>query len=332
MTDIFALMKAKRAADATAAKIKTAMGDYLEENPQALNQAAVETMVQDKLDAVESRDRVSSLNTTVLARGNLIEAVGALPYVQETDPEYSAYSLTEKGWYVFARVAAKPGVTVTGDTSVQGAAGHIAEIGAGYVDVAVRFDTTAQSVPVVIDWGAYVDAFVFKASDLGMRSLDYRTTFYIYDVARYVHWTYALTTDAKFVADKNYYTKDGDTYTLATVTAGDAVPADTYYQHSKLRFSGMVKNVTYKLDTVVDCPLEVVLPEVPDDGHGVWYEFQLHYNSSYSCTLLPPTGVKFGTAQTQAQTAGINVLDIQYTAVDGEKTWTLLNTHSNIPA
>lgn len=332
MMDIFSLMKAKRAADATAAKIATAMGDYLEEHPQALNQAAVETLVQDRLDAVESRDRVTSLNTTVLARGNLIEAVGALPYVRETDPEYAAYSLTEKGWYVFSRVAAKHGVTVTGGTSIQGAAGYIAVIGAGYVDVAVRFDTTAQSVPVVIDWGAYVDAFVFKASDLGMRNLDYRTTFYIYDVARYVHWTYALATDAKFVADKNYYTKDGDSYTLAQVTVGQDVPANTYYNHSKLRFEGMVPNVTYRLDEVVDCPLEIALPEIAEDGHGAWFEIQMRYNGSYSCILLPPTGVKIGTATTQAQSAGINTIDLQYTDVNGVKMWTLLNTHSNIPA
>ena len=332
MMDIFALMKAKRAADATAAKIATAMGDYLEEHPQALNQAAVETLVQDKLDAVESRDRVTSLNTTMLARGNLIEAIGEIPYIRESDPEYSTYSLTDAGWYIFPRVAAKPGVTVTGATSIQGAAGYIAEIGADYVRLAVRFDTTARSVPVVIDWGAYVDAFVFKASDLGMRNLDYRVTFYIYDIAPYCSWAYALTADTTFTAGKQYYTKDGDTYTLATVTVGEAVPADTYYNHSKLTFSGMVPNVTYKLDTIVDCPIEIVLPEVADDGHGAWFEIQMRYDNTYSCTLLPPEGVKVGTAQTQAQSGGINTIDLQYTIAGDVKMWTLLNTHANIPA
>ena len=47
--------------------------------------------------------------------------------------------------------------------------------------------------------------------------------------------------------------------------------------------------------------------------------------------LLPPEGVKIGTAQTQAQTAGINTIDLQYTDVDDVQMWTLLNTHSNIP-
>ena len=58
----------------------------------------------------------------------------------------------------------------------------------------------------------------------------------------------------------------------------------------------------------------------------------MNYSATWSCTLLPPTGVKIGTATTQAQSAGVNVIDLQYTDVDGVKIWTLLNTHSNIPA
>ena len=49
-------------------------------------------------------------------------------------------------------------------------------------------------------------------------------------------------------------------------------------------------------------------------------------------TLLPPTGVKVGTVSTQSLTAGVNVLDLQYTGVGGVSMWSLLNTHSNIPA
>ena len=332
MMDIFSLMKAKRAADATAAKIATAMGDYLEEHPQALNQAAVETLVQDKLDAVESRDRVTSLNTTMLARGNLIEAIGEIPYLRETDPEYAAYSLTEAGWYIFPRVAAKPGVTVTGATSIQGAAGYIAEIGADYVQLAVRFDTTAKSVPVVIDWGAYVDVFVFKASDLGMRNMDYRVTFYIYDIAPYCTWTYALTADTTFTAGKNYYTKNGDVYTLATVTAGEAVPADTYYNHSLLTISGMVKNVTYELNEAVDCGMKIILPAIEEDGHGAWFDFHFYHSASGSVELVTPAGVKKATATgSAAVTAGVNAIELRYTTAK-EKRWSMFNEHTNVPA
>ncbi len=89
--------------------------------------------------------------------------------------------------------------------------------------------------------------------------------------------------------------------------------------------------MTYRLDEMVDCPIEITLPEIADDGHGAWFEIQMRYQGSHSCTLLPPEGVKIGTAQTQAQTAGINTIDLQYTDVDDVQMWTLLNTHSNIP-
>lgn len=275
--------------------------------------------------------KITTLDNTVLAQGRVVEAIGVPIYIKETS-EYSAYGITESGWYVFARVSATRSTTVSASTTVTGAAGYIANIGADHIDLAIRFDTTAQSVPVEINWGTYVDNFVFKASDLAVRNLDYRVTFYIYDIARYCTWEYTLTADTTFTAGKNYYTKDGDTYTLATVTAGDAVPADTYYNHSKLTFSGMVPNVTYKLDTIVDCPIEIVLPEVADDGHGAWFEIQMRYDTTRSCTLVPPTGVKIGTAQTQAQSGGINTIDLQYTIAGDVKMWTLLNTHSNIPA
>ena len=41
---------------------------------------------------------------------------------------------------------------------------------------------------------------------------------------------YELTKDAKFVAGKEYYTKSDSTYTKASVTAGSAVTANTYYE------------------------------------------------------------------------------------------------------
>ena len=363
--------------------------------------------------------RVTSLTALDLAPGSVIEAVGLPAYLDAADlDDYAAYGLTDTGWYAFARIAAPEGVTVTAETTVAGAAGAIVTSGADHVDVAVRFGVTAASQQVTVSWGETSETFVFKANDLAIRNLDYRATFYLYDLTQYVTWSYALTTDTTFVADKNYYTeadgvytlaevqttayaltadttfqegktyytKDGDTYTAATVTVGDPVTPETYYEqstvpvpayyvqtgeetyeratgtfadgvtyytydgttytaaevttgaaipayytHSKATIAGMSRNVTYKLDAMIDCPIEIVLPEVAGADYGAWYELQLRYNGSYSCTLLPPTGVKVGTVTTQAQTAGINVIDLQYTSVGGVQMWSLLNTHSNIP-
>ena len=274
--------------------------------------------------------RVSSLDATRLAFGTVVEAADVPVYVSDVT-QYPAYNLAETGWYVFARITAKGDTLVSAETRVTGAAGAIITPEADHVDVAVLFGVEAYSQTVVVDWGAYEETFVFKASDLAVRNLDYRTTFYVYDIAPFVTWSYALTTDETFAADKNYYTKSGDVYALAEVTVGEAVPADTYYNHSKARFAGMVRNVTYRLDDMIDCPIEIELPEIEEDGHGAWFEIQLRYNGSYSCTLLPPTGVKIGTATTQSQTAGINTIDLQYTDAGDVKMWTLLNTHSNIP-
>ena len=278
----------------------------------------------------QNEHRVTSLTDTKLAQGMIVEAVGVPIYVNNVN-DYAAYGLMDKGWYIFARVASRDGSTVTAETTIEGDAGHIMTIGESHIDVAVRFGVTAESQLVTIDWGSYEDQLVFKATDLAVRNLDYRTTFYLYDLAPFVTWTYALTTDTTFAENKNYYTKDGDVYTLAEVTAGEAVPEDTYYNHSKVTFAGMTRNVTYKFDEIIDCPIEIALPEVEDDGYGAWFEIQLRYNGSYSCTLLPPEGVKIGTVSTQSQTAGINVIDLQYTGVGGVAMWSLLNTHSNIP-
>lgn len=280
----------------------------------------------------DPRYRVSSLDNTPLAGRTIVGAVGIPVYLAQADlssEDYAAFSLSEPGWYVFARIAARADTVVGSETTVTGAAGYIADVGADHVDVAVKFGVTAPAQTVSISWGDYEEDFVFTANDLAIRNLDYRTTFYIYDIAPYATWEYALTTDTEFVADKKYFTKDGDTYTEAAVTAGDTVPANTYYNHSLLHFEGMTPNVTYRLNDMVDCPIEIVLPEIPEDGHGAWFEIQMRYNGSYSCTLLQPFDVWIGTAQTQAQTAGMNTIDLQYTDVNDVKVWTLLNTHSN---
>ena len=288
----------------------------------------------DKAEIAEITDglpeRVTSLTGVPLNR-RTYEAVGIPVYV-ENAAEYSAYGLTETGWYVFARIAAKSGTLVTAQTVVTGAAGYIATVGSDHVDVAVRFEVASLSQEVTVTWGEQTETFVFRATDLAVRNLDYRTTFYVYDLAPFVTWTYALTADATFTDGKRYFTLVDGAYVEAEVTAGASVPANTYYNHSKLQIAGMVRNVTYRLNEMVDAPIEIVLPTVPDDGYGAWFEIQMQYSSSYSVTLQPEDStVKVGTTNTQAQTAGINVIDLQYADVNGVKMWTLLNTHTNLP-
>lgn len=284
------------------------------------------------LNQKQDKLKVTSLTQTPVASGQVVDSVGIPVYVDDVT-DYSAYGITDTGWYSFVRITAKEGVAVSAQTTVTGADGYIATIGADHVDVAVRFGVAAQSKTVTIAWGSnYTESFVFRATDLAVRNLDYRSTFYIYDIADFAEWTWALTTDETFQDGVNYYTESGGEYTLATVTVGDAIPADTYYVHSKLTFSGMIRNVTYRFNEMVDCPIEIVLPEVPDDGYGAWFEIQMQYSKQVSTTLLPtdPT-VVIGTASTQAQTAGINVIDLQYSGINEVKMWTLLNTHSNLP-
>lgn len=457
----------------------------------------------------KGKDRIQSLDNTMLANGSVIEVIGIPRYLEDVTA-YTAYGLTESGWYCFARITSRDGSKVDANTTVTGDAGHIMLEGAEYIDVAVKFDVAAMKQRVVIDWGTYEDDIVFSASDLAIRNLDYRVTMYLYDISPYTTWEYAFTADTAFVADKKYFVKDGNAYeaaevqtvayqltadetfqegktyyisdgqggytqaqvqtvayeltadetfqdgktyyisdgaggyTAATVTAGEAVTADTYYEqttvpvpantyyeqttvpvpayyvqthpyalttdatfqdgvtyytkgendeytaaevtvgeavpadtyyvqttayeqvegvfqdgvtyytksgseyveatvttgasipayynHSKVVFSGMARNVTYMLDEVVDCPQEYVLPEIEDDTHGCWYEIRLRHSGSFSSTLQVPEGVKVATEHTQAETAGINMIDLHYSNVGGVKLWRFLNTHSTIPA
>lgn len=449
--------------------------------------------------------RVAALNNGCLAAENVVEAVGIPTYVSDAS-EYAAFGITDTGWYVFARITARRGAMVNAETTIQGAAGYIAQVGADHVDVAVQFGVAAMSQVVTINWGTYAETFVFKASDLAIRNLDYRTTFYVYDVAPFATWSYAITSDATFAAGKNYYvkigsaynlvtfmnyyvlatsyvltddatfaegttyyTKDGDVYTeaevtvgdavtentyyvattsyvqtsdttfaegttyftkdgdnyveaevtvgdpvplyvgasvpalyyehsyaltadetftegkayyteeggvytQATVTAGEAVTENTYYEdvytltedaafvegkayytksgttytqaevtagqavptvyyvHSKITFSGMTRNVTYKFDEPIDCPSEFILPVIEDEIHGAWFELRLKHTGAYSSQLIVPEGVKVATEHTQAETAGLNTIQLHYNNVDGTKLWRFLNTHSTIPA
>lgn len=278
--------------------------------------------------------RITSLTDTPLAIGTVVETVGIPVYVEDV-AEYQTYGITEAGWYIFARITAPAGVTVTEETVVEGVIGCIKEEGANHVDVAIGFAVAAISQVVTVEWSDEItDTFVFKATDLGIRNLDRLTTFYVYDIAPFTTWEYTLTTDTNFVEGKNYYTKgDDDVYTLAEVTVGEAVPEETYYVHSKVRFEGMARNVTYRCDTIIDCPMEFVLPAIEDETHGAWFEIRCRHAGAYSMTLVPSVdGVKIATEHTQKETAGINMINLHYTVVDGVKIWRFMNTHSTIPA
>lgn len=374
-------------------------------------QAIVEAL--NGLTGVKGAERVTTLDTTPIT-SQAIEALGVPVYVNDVSA-YAGFGLTETGWYVFARIRAPKGVYVTETTAVTGAAA-VMITGNEYLDVAVLFEVAAVSKTVTVDWGSESEDFVFKATDLAIRNLDYRTTFYVYDAAPYVTWEYSqvtsgtfaegtnyytlvdgeyvktevtageavvkiyyedayiLTEDTTFVADKTYYTLVDGVYTAAEVTAGEAVPEGTYYvhgyaqttdeafeagktyytlaegvytaaevtageaintayyTHSKCIISGMVRNVTYRLDEIIDCPMEFILPEIEDETHGCWFEIRCRHAGEYSMTLTPPSSdVKIATEHTQKETAGINMINLHYTVIDDIKLWRFLNTHSNIP-
>lgn len=276
--------------------------------------------------------RVTSLDETGLESSRVIEAVGIPVYVDDVT-QYDSFGIEDTGWYIFARITAPTGVTVGAEASVTGAAGVIMAEGDDHVDVAVKFEVAAVSQKVTVDWGEETESFVFKSTDLAIRNLDYRVTFYVYDIAPFCTWTYTAATDATFAAGKYYYTKDeNDVYTLAEVTVGEAIPADTYYVHSKLTIEGMTRNITYNCETPIDCPIEIILPEIEDEVHGAWFEIRFQHTGSYSSTLTVPEGVKVATEHTQPETAGMNTVDLHYSTAGEVKIWRFLNTHSSIPA
>lgn len=277
-----------------------------------------------------AQGRVVSLDDTELLVNNVVDAKGAPAYVDDVT-QYADYNITETGWYVFARIRNKYGLPVTGSTHIVGADGYIAQIGADHIDVAVRFGVAGESRLVTIDWGEYTDKFIFRATDLALRNLDYRSTYVEYDIGEYVTWSYALTTDATFVRYRQYFTLEDGEYVKADVIYGDPVPADTYYVHTLAHFEGMPRNITYMSAEIIDCPVEIVLPEIPEDGYGAWFEFRLRYDRQCSCTLIPPSDdVHITTDNLANHTAGINIIDLHYSFTGGNKSWSLISTHRGL--
>ena len=314
----------------------TAMSDVDPMDPAPSWVAQVQGIAQRALDlSAGAKSLVTSLDSTrLVGHGPMVEVVGIPAYVSDVS-EYESWGLTETGWYVFARVESRDGTKATTSTAVLGAASAKVVVGAAYVDVAVRFEVAAMACPVTVTWDAeHEDSYVFVASDLAVRNLDYRTTFYVYDITPYVTWEYGPATDTTFTAGHFYYTlaEDG-TYELVepgSYVIGDPIPADTYYKHTKMIVGeGLTRNVTYRLDVPVDCPSEFKLPEVDDEEHGCWYEMRFMHTGSYSSVLTPMApDVTVATQHTQAETEGINMVDLHYSAVAGHKVWRFMNTHS----
>ena len=335
--------------------------------PIMLNETGVR--IAEALEGRNAKNRVVPLGDSKIETGNVVTCIGTPEYVEDV-AEYSEYGITETGWYVFARIYSTNGGRFV---SVTGADGFIGTVGSDQVDVAVRFEVAAASKLVEVDWNSYTERFVFQANDLAIRNLDYRVTFYVYDADDFATWHYGFA-NGTFADGPKYYTKDGETYTLAEVTVGEAVPANTYYVtamayvqaagtfqsgmvyytktgdtydeaavtvgqtipayyvHTKVTIEGLVRNVTYRLNETVDCPMEFILPEIEDETHGAWFEIRFRHAGAYSMTLVPPEGVKIATEHTQKETAGVNMINLHYTVVDGVKIWRFMNTHSSIPA
>lgn len=290
--------------------------------------ASVREMAEEALEVAQGvGGRVTSLDETELAY-RTVDAVGIPIYVSDVS-EYSDYGITEPGWYVFARIKAKGEARVTGATAVTGAAGSVVTPGADHVDVAVRFDVAAMSCPVTVAWAeGDAETFVFAADDLAVRNLDYRTTFYVYDISDFVTWEYTAAS-GNVIRNKAYFELVDGEYVPVELVIGDTIP-EGVYQHSKVIFAGMARNVTYQMPDIIDCPIEFKLPDVPDDGYGAWFEVQMRYQASYSMTLTPESAdVKAATDATQSQTAGVNIIDLHYASVADAKLWRMVNTHSN---
>ncbi len=174
--------------------------------------------------------RVISLTETQLASGSVIEAVGIPTYVSDVT-QYAPYGITETGWYIFARVLTKSGEAIEAGVTVEGADGAIITAGNDHVDIAVQFEVASMSKAVTINWGTYTETYIFKATDLAVRNLDYRVTFYVYDADQFATWEFARTENKTFVGTQ-YFTEENGVYTQAAVKALEDIPEDTYYTHA----------------------------------------------------------------------------------------------------
>jgi hypothetical protein len=197
-------------------------------------------------------------------------------------------------------------------------AGEAVEAGTYYEDAyALTVDETFQDGKVYYKKSLYAAATVTAGEAVTAET--------------YFESVYSLVEDETFQEGVAYYAYQGGTYALAEVTAGDSVPKVFYHDHHTVTFAGMTRNITYRLDALVDCPVEIVLPEIQDDGYGAWFEMQLRTDAGHSVTLVPPTkSVKIAkNTLVSMGTNAVNTLDLQYTDVDDVQIWRCMNTQSS---
>lgn len=269
-----------------------------------------------KLGSHVIADRVSSLNNSEIVADHIIDSFGSPAYIGTDDiVQYSAYGIEEPGWYVFTRITSADGENVTGVTVI-GADGFI--ISGNHVDIAVRFGASPESKKVTINWGAKTETFLFRATDLAISNLDQRVTFYVYDISDFLTWEWTPATDTTAVADKIYYDENHNKIELAV---DDPVPSGSVI-HSKCIIEGFTRNISYS-SPLIDCPVEIHVPEIEDNGYGAWFEIQASFAAAYSVTVIPPEGVSVSTTFVQSPDKGINMLNLQYHI--STKTWMIAN-------
>lgn len=273
------------------------------EAQRALEKEALEQRLQSTYAS-----RVSSLDSNNVS-DHIVECSGDLTYIDSTNmSQHSEYDLTESGWYAFARISAKPDQKIKSGWSIAGGKYITPSINDTHVDVAVRFGVVAQSQTVIVNWGDETESFTFKATDLAVRNLDYRVTFYQYDLEPYCTWTWGVASGTATTAKSYYKLIDGE-YVKQTGVSG-TLPANTYYTHTGLTISGFVKNISYVLDEI-DCPVTINLPAT-DDNYGAWFEVQTNFLAVYSITFTAVSPDKVSAKLVHSPKAGVDIINLMY--------------------
>ena len=104
---------------------------------------------------------------------------------------------------------------------------------------AVLIPTFASMINKANESKALQEAKNAYTADLAL--LDGQATNYSKDE----YYTYKITSDTTFASDKNYYTKSGEKYVKAEVTANETVTAGIYYEKDTSICSGVFSGTDY---------------------------------------------------------------------------------------
>lgn len=217
----------------------------------------------------------------------ILEVIGVPEYIGEDEiGEVNGYDIAKTGWYSFARITADNGVYVGSGLIVDGVEDYKA--GVNYIDVAVRFGTNGDSTIITINWdGNTVNQYLFRATDLAIRNLDYRSTYRVYDI--------------------------GDCLSFTTSGTKKAV------------FQNLTRNIVYAVDAI-DCPMVVHLPDVSTESFGTWIELRVELTTSTNVSLefVPPGNTKLSGTNVNVPKEGLNIIMAQYH--EKMNTWFISNT------